>query len=100
MSEICPKCGLPLEICACEALEKEESRKITVYETKKKFRKLVTVIEGLDDADLSKTAKSLKQKLACGGTAKDGIIILQGAHKDKVKNILVSLGYLAESISV
>ncbi|VVC04273.1 Translation initiation factor SUI1 [Candidatus Burarchaeum australiense] len=100
MSEICPKCGLPLEICACEALEKEESKKIKVFETKKKFRKLVTIIEGLDDADLSKTAKDLKQKLACGGTAKDGMIVLQGAHKEKVKGVLVSLGYLPESINV
>jgi len=100
VNEICPKCGLPLEICACEALEKEESKKIKVYETKKKFKKLVTVVEGLDDADLSKTAKELKQKLACGGTAKNGLIVLQGAHKEKVKILLVSLGYLAESISV
>jgi translation initiation factor 1 len=100
VSDVCPKCGLPLEICACEALEKEESQKIKVYETKKKFRKLVTVIEGLDDADLSKTAKDLKQKLACGGTAKNGVIVLQGAHKAKVKGVLVSLGYLEDNINV
>ena len=100
VSDICPKCGLPREICACEALEKEESKRIKVYETRKKFRKLVTVIEGLDDADLSKTAKALKQTLACGGTAKDGTIVLQGEHKNKVKKVLVSLGYLADNIEV
>jgi len=100
VSETCPKCGLPLEICACEALEKEESQKIKIYETKKKFRKLVTMIEGLDDADLSKTAKDLKQRLACGGTAKDGVIVLQGMHKEKAKKVLVSLGYLEENIKV
>lgn len=100
VSNTCPKCGLPLEICACEALEKSETRKIKVYETKKKFHKLVTIVEGLEEKDLEKTARGLKQKLACGGTAKDGIIVLQGGQKEKAKLALVGLGYPAESINV
>jgi len=100
VSDICPRCGLPLEICACEALEKSEAKKIRVYETKKKFQKLVTVVEGLDESELQKTAKGLKQKLACGGTAKEGLIVLQGGHKEKVKDVHVSLGYPAENIDV
>jgi len=100
MPEICPKCGLLKDICACDILEKEEVRKIKVYSTKMKFRKLVTIIEGIDADKLDGTARELKQKLACGGTAKDGAIVLQGDHKRKVKAALVSIGYNAESITV
>lgn len=100
MADICPKCGLPLEICACEALEKDEAQKIKVYTTKMKFGKLVTVVEGLSPDDIARTAKDLKKKLACGGTGKEGRIVLQGNHKDKVAKLLVSLGYNESSISM
>ena len=100
MPEICPKCGLLKDICACEVLEKEESQRIKVYSTKKRFGKLVTVVEGLDREVLEKTAKELKHKLACGGTSKNGIIVLQGDHKDKIKGLLTTMGYSPESITV
>jgi len=88
------------DICACDILEKEEVQKIKAYTTKKKFRKLVTVIEGIDGAKIDDTAKELKQKLACGGTAKDGMIVLQGDHKRKIKEMLARMGYPAENIEV
>ncbi len=100
MPEICIKCGLIKDLCVCEVLDKEEAKKITVYATAKKFKKLVTVIEGIDKNRLDDSAKDLKHKLACGGTAKDGLIILQGDHTRKMKNILVAMGYPAEVISV
>ena len=100
MGAICSKCGMPKEICVCEELDKQEATKIKVYITKKKFKKLVTVIEGIDKAQLDSTAKALKQKLACGGTAKDGMIVLQGKHKEKVVKYLKDMGYPAESIEV
>lgn len=100
MSEICRTCDLPKEICACEALEKEEVQKIKIYSTKKRFGKLVTIVEGLDSSVLEKTAKELKHKLACGGSAKDGVIILQGEHREKIKSALVALGYPESNISV
>lgn len=100
MAGICPKCGLPSELCVCETLEKEESKKIFVYSTSKKFKKLVTIVEGIDKNKIDEYAKKLKQKLACGGTAKDGLIILQGMHVNKVKDILVSLGFPPDKIEV
>ena len=100
MEERCPKCGMPKDLCVCEVLEKEGVRKIRVYVTKKKFRKLVTIVEGIDSSQLNQTAKALKNKLACGGTAKEGVIILQGDHKRKVPDLLKSMGYPAESIEV
>ena len=100
MHEICPKCGLPKEICACDILDKEEVRKIKVYATKKRFKKLVTIIEGLEGERLPDTARELKTKLACGGTVKDGVVILQGNHTYKMKAMLKALNYPEESITV
>jgi len=100
MADICPKCGLPLEICACEALVKEEALRIKVYTTKKRFGKLVTIVEGLSPSEIEKTAKELKKKLACGGSAKDNYIVLQGDHKEKVKQILTSMGYNEKNIDL
>ncbi len=100
MSEICPKCGLPLDICACQSIQKETTQKITIYSTKKRFNKLVTLVQGLAGEALKDTAKSLKHKLACGGSFKDGLIVLQGDHVQKVREILVSLGYPEEMITV
>jgi len=100
MGEICPKCGLPKEICACEALEREGAKRIKIYSTKKKFGKLVTIIEGLEESELTKTTKELKRMLACGGSSKEGIVVLQGEHRDKAKQLLVKMGYLENSIDV
>ena len=100
MAEICQKCGMIKDLCACEILDKEEVTKIRVHVTKAKFKKLVTVVEGIDKNRLSEAAKSLKNALACGGSAKDGAIVLQGNHKRKVKDILVKMGYPGENIEV
>jgi translation initiation factor 1 len=100
MGEICPICGLPKEICVCEVLEKEEAQKIKVYVVKKKFRKFMTIIEGIEKNKLEKTVKELKHKLACGGTSKEGHIELQGDHKSKMKGLLIWLGYPEESITI
>ncbi|MFA4983636.1 MAG: stress response translation initiation inhibitor YciH [Candidatus Micrarchaeia archaeon] len=100
MVEICPKCGLMKELCACDILEKEETQRIRVYATKKKFRKLMTIVEGIDKGKLDETGRELKQKLACGGTVKGGVIILQGDHRRKMKKLLSDEGYPLESITV
>src|SRR3989338_6321281 len=101
MSEICPKCGLAKELCVCETIAKE-SQLIKVFLEKKKFKKYCTIIEGIDqkEIDIKDLAKKLKERLACGGTMKKGKIELQGDHKNKVKGILVNLGFPSESIEV
>jgi len=98
MTEICNKCGLPKDICICAQIEKEE-QKIKVRIIKKKFGKIVTTITGITGKENIKTIeKELKRRLACGGTIKNDVIELQGNHKDKIKEILVKLGYSGESI--
>ncbi len=101
MSEICTKCGLPKELCVCETIAKE-SQKITVEVVKKKFNKVSTVVEGIDEKEinLKELAKKLKSQFACGGTAKEGRIELQGDHKQKVKGILIRSGFAPETIEV
>ena len=101
MSEICTRCGLPQELCVCETIAKE-SQKIVVQVIQKKFKKISTVVEGIDEKEinLKELAKKLKNKFACGGTAKEGRIELQGDHKQKVKEMLVAAGFAPESIEV
>ena len=45
-------------------------------------------------------AKELKQKLACGGTAKDNHIELQGDHLSKVKGILLKMNYTEDQMDI
>ncbi|MCL5675146.1 MAG: stress response translation initiation inhibitor YciH [Candidatus Marsarchaeota archaeon] len=98
MPDICPKCGLPKEICVCDVLNKETNRRIKVYTEKKKFRKYMTIVSGLTGEEMDKTLKELKTVLACGGTNKNGVIELQGEHKEAVKKALLELGYPEKSI--
>ena len=66
----------------------------------KRYGKIVTVVKGFESGiDVKKIAKALKNELACGGTSKDDIIELQGDHRKKIKELLVSLGFDEESIS-
>ena len=94
------KFGLPVEIGAYEALEKEEAQRIRVYTTRKKYRKFVTVVDGLSKEEAAKTAKELKRRLACGGTAKHDSIVLQGDHKKRVVELLVEMGYSKEKMDI
>lgn len=101
MSKICNTCGLPEELCVCEIIAKE-SQQIRIYIEKKKFGKKYTIVEGIDTKEIGikEIAKTLKSKLACGGTTKGGIIELQGEHIQKVMQCLVELGFSPETIKI
>ena len=96
--EIDPKTGLPLGAIEWEDLAKS-SQRIKITTDKKRYGKIVTVISGFDKGiDVKKTAKALKNELACGGTYKDGVIELQGNHVKKIKPALIKLGFEETSI--
>jgi translation initiation factor 1 len=101
MADICNVCGLPKELCVCEQIAKE-SQTVTVKMVKKKFGKQYTMIEGIDtnEIDIKDVAKKLKNKFACGGTAKEGYIELQGNHLTKVQEALIEIGFAPETIQV
>ncbi len=101
MAEICPKCGLPKDICVCGTVSKEQQR-IKVHLEMRKWRRPVTVINGVDEksTDIGRLAQKLKAKCACGGTAKNSQILLQGDHRGRMKHLLVELGFLEENIEV
>ncbi|RME55513.1 stress response translation initiation inhibitor YciH [Candidatus Woesearchaeota archaeon] len=101
MSEVCSKCGLPKDLCVCETIAKEE-QKIVVSTEKRKFGKTITLVEGVDtkNIDIKDLTKKLKSKLACGGTAKDGVIELQGNHAERVKSFLEDMGFPVSTISI
>jgi len=101
MAEICPICGLPRDICVCEEIGKEQQRIKIRLETRK-WGRAATIIEGIDDkdTDIGKLAKKMKTFCACGGTAKNGQILLQGDHREKVGAYLIQLGYPQENIEI
>jgi len=91
--------GLPPDICAQLRMEEQV---IKIRLEKRKFGKEVTVIEGISEAefDLEEIASKLKSKLAVGGTVKNGRIELQGDQRNKVKKLLIEMGFPEENITV
>jgi translation initiation factor 1 len=64
-------------------------------ETAGRRGKAVTTITGVpvDDAGLRELAGRLKKRCGVGGSAKDGVIELQGDHRDVVMEVLRAEGY-------
>ncbi|MCQ2085850.1 MAG: stress response translation initiation inhibitor YciH [archaeon] len=98
MAEICPVCGLPKELCMCEEIAREQ-QSVTISVDSRRYGKVVTVIDGIDenDIDINDLSKQLKNKCATGGTSKDGRIELQGDHKKRVKAVLEDMGFRTET---
>lgn len=101
MAEICPTCGLPRDICVCGEISKEQQRIRVRLETRK-WGKAVTIVNGINDkdTDLGRLAQKLKAFCACGGTAKNNEIILQGDHREKVRSYLIQIGYPETNVEV
>ncbi len=97
----CPVCGLPKDLCVCTTLD-TELEKIKIRVERRRYNKPATIIEGIDGKhhDLNDIAKKLKRTLACGGSVKDGKIILLGDHRNSLPDILVKLGFSRDQIEV
>ena len=80
-----------------QEVEAPEANKqqLRIWLERVKGGKEATIIKGYQgpDEQLEAMAKMLKNKCATGGNAKDGIIIIQGDHRDKVLKILQDQGF-------
>lgn len=102
MGEVCSTCGLPNDLCVCGEIEKEQQRIRIRLETRK-FGRSNTVVDGMEDkiTKISDIAQKLKNFCACGGTSKNGQIMLQGDHRDRVREFLIKkMGYPEENIEL
>lgn len=73
-----------------------EKQQLKVYiDRKQRGGKVVTLVTGFvgKDEDLQILAKMLKTKIGVGGSVKDGEIIIQGEHRDKIIEILQNNSY-------
>ena len=62
---------------------------------KQRAGKVVTLVKGFvgRDEDLQELARLLKTRCGVGGAAKEGEIIIQGDHRDRIIDILTRSGY-------
>jgi translation initiation factor 1 len=97
---MCPGCGKPAGQCVCR--KKQDHPKVKndgvvrlMRETKGRKGKGVTLITGLpmEGNALKDLAKSLKQKCGTGGSIKNGVLEIQGDHRDVLEKELKSQGY-------
>ncbi len=98
---VCPACGKPAARCACRKGKSKTSpaRSDGIVRVRREVKgrrgKTVTTISGVpvDDQQLKELAKQLKRRCGTGGSAKDGIIVIQGDHRDTLITELQDLGY-------
>ena len=95
---VCPQCGLPAKRCACRASPRAPTGDGIVRvrrEVKGRGGKTVTTVSGVPLASdaLRVLARELKRRCGTGGSAKEGVIEIQGDHRDVLVAELEARGY-------
>lgn len=95
----CERCGEREADCQCppepppRIPPAEQTARLTVEKRKK--GKVVTVVRGLaaEGNDLPELLSRLKAACGAGGTLKDDVLEIQGAHLERIHNTLTAIGF-------
>jgi translation initiation factor 1 len=96
---VCPTCRLPMAGCRCRKAEPAPAGDGIVRirrETKGRGGKTVTTVSGVPSGGeaLRGLASELKRRCGTGGTAKDGVIEIQGDHRETIAAELSRRGFI------
>ena len=82
-----------VETSSAQPLQKKKP--LLRIEKDKRKGKIATLITGYEDdsPEVAELAQLLRKRLAIGGSTRDGEILLQGDVREKVKQLLIELGY-------
>ena len=101
---VCPHCGLPAKRCVCRANPRGDRAPqgdgvVRIRrEVKGRRGKTVTTISGvpLPAGELRNLAADLKHRCGTGGALKEGVIEIQGDHRDLLEAELRKRGFEVE----
>ncbi|MBE0501759.1 MAG: translation initiation factor Sui1 [Desulfuromonadales bacterium] len=98
LGRLCPECSQAIKNCRCKKVKDAKPGDGIVRisrSTAGRKGKGVTLITGVPLAGeaLKELARQLKQKCGSGGTLKDGVIEIQGEHRDQLVEELQKLGW-------
>ncbi len=102
---ICPNCGNVSAKCRCKKSKASSGRSTPGdgilrirREVKGRKGKGVTTISGFDltEGELKEMAANLKRRCGTGGSVKQGVIIIQGDHRNTLLDVLTRKGYKAK----
>lgn len=95
---MCPGCNQPVKACRCPAAPSAPAGDGIVRvgrQTKGRKGKGVTTVSGVPLAgkELQALAKDLKKRCGSGGTVREGVIEIQGDHRDALVEQLERRGW-------
>jgi translation initiation factor 1 len=97
---LCPRCGKPLANCVCQKTARPLGSGVIRVSRESKGRKgkTVTLVSGLplSDEDLRGLLSDLKRRCGSGGALKDGLLEIQGDHRDVIIEELHKRGFSAK----
>jgi len=103
--KLCPSCQKSVSECTCKKKKSRSQGNVKLdgiirvqRETKGRKGKTVTIVSGfqINADELKDLATQLKRRCGTGGSVKDGVIIIQGDHRDTLITELKNRGFKAK----